>query len=177
MQQQLSLKLQELSSSGRAWSLEIPQSLFEDGERGVIDAPSNLCRDVFWEGEISSQGDVFTLHGRWQVELIRHCVRCNVEFPLLMEGECSRHFMIGSAELGQDGSDTCEYLEAPGWIDLVDMLREEVWLAWKPMVVCSQSCKGLCQQCGENLNRDECRCSQHGDDHPFAALRQIRFDT
>ena len=177
MQQQLSLKLQELSSSGREWSLEIPQSLFEDGERGMVDAPTHLCKDVVWQGGISAQGDVFTLQGRWSVQLIRHCVRCNVAFPLLMEGECSRHFMIGAESSEQNDSGDCEYLEAPGWIDLVDLLREEVWLAWKPMVVCSESCKGLCQQCGENLNRDECKCSQHGDDHPFAALRQIRFDT
>ena len=177
MQQQLSFKLQELPPSGRAWSLKIPQLLFEDSEHGAVDAPSGLCKDVFWEGEISSQESLFSLQGNWRIELTRHCVRCNVVFPLLMEGECDRHFMIGVESPQQDGSDDYECLEAPGLIDLVDLLREEVWLAWKPMVVCSESCKGLCQQCGENLNRDECKCSQHGDDHPFAALRQIRFDT
>jgi uncharacterized protein len=176
VQQPLSFSLQELSPSGRTWSLEIPQALFEDGARGTVDAPSHLCKDVFWKGEISSQGALFRLRGNWHVELIRHCVRCNVAFPLLMEGECDRHFRIG-VESQQDDSDGCEWLEAPGYIDLVDLLREEVWLAWKPMVICSESCKGLCQQCGENLNRDECKCSQDGDDNPFAALRQIRFDT
>ena len=177
VQQQLSLKLQELSSSGRAWSLEIPQSLFEDGEHGMVDAPAHLCKDVVWQGNISVQDRLFTLQGSWSVQLIRHCVRCNVAFPLMMEGECSRHFMIGTEPSEESDSEDCDFLEAPGWIDLVDLLREEVWLAWKPMVVCSESCKGLCQQCGENLNRDECKCLQDGDDNPFAALRQIRFDT
>lgn len=177
VQQRLSFKLQALPSSGRAWSLTIPRALFEDGERGTVDAPSHLCKDVVWQGEISSYGNVFSLKGNWSVELIRHCVRCNVAFALLMEGECSRHFMIGAASPERDESDDCEYLEAPGYVDLVDMLREEVWLAWKPMVVCSETCKGLCRQCGENLNRDECNCSQQDDDNPFAALRQIRFDT
>ena len=177
MQQQLSFKLQELSSSGREWSFEIPQALFEDAERGKVDAPSSLCKNVTWQGDISSQGGVFTLQGRWSVQLVRHCVRCNVAFPLTMEGECSRHFIIGAESSEESDSEECEFLEAPGWIDLVDLLREEVWLAWKPMVVCSESCKGLCQQCGENLNRDECKCSQQDDDNPFAAVRQNRIDT
>ena len=177
MQQQLSFKLQELPSSGRAWSLTIPKSLFEDGERGMVDAPSQLCKDVDWQGEISSHGKLFSLKGSWRVELIRQCVRCNKDFPLLMEGECSRHFTFGEASPELGGSDDCESLAAPGYVDLVDLLREEVWLAWKPMVVCSEGCKGLCQRCGEDLNRNECKCSQQDDDNPFAALRQIRFDT
>ena len=177
MQQQLTFKLQELPSSGRAWSLEIPRSLFEDGERGSVDAPSNLCNDVFWEGKISSQGELYELQGTWRVELVRHCVRCNIAFPLLMEGECTRHFMVGDSAPDSEESVMCECLPAPGLVDLLDVLREELWLEWKPMVVCREDCKGLCQKCGENLNRDECKCSKQDDDSPFAALRQIRFDT
>lgn len=177
VQQQLSFKLQELPSSGRAWSISIPKALFEDGERGSVDAPTHLCKDVAWQGEVSTQGDVFSMKGIWSVELIRNCVRCNVAFPLLMEGECSRHFTVGAELSEQEDSDDCERLEVPGYVDLVDVLREELWLAWKPMVVCSKSCRGLCQQCGENLNRDECKCSHQDDDNPFAALRKIRFDT
>jgi len=177
VRQQLRFKLQELPSSGRQWSLEIPRLLFEDSRHGMIDAPACLCRDVEWKGEIALQAGLFTLQGRWCVELMRQCMRCNIEFPMLMEGECNRYFQLGDPVEESDDFDTCEYLAPPGLIDLVDVLREEVWLAWKPMVVCSESCKGLCQQCGENLNRHECRCVQHDDDHPFAALRHIRFDS
>jgi len=177
VRQQLSFKLQELPSTGRQWCLEIPSAVFEDGQLGNVDAPSRLCKDAFWKGEVFSEGSMFTLQGTWRVELIRQCVRCNVEFPLLMEGECKRYFQLGHSVSESDESDTYECLTAPGLISLVDVLREEVWLAWKPMVVCSKSCKGLCQQCGENLNKHECKCSQNGDDHPFAALRNLRFDT
>ncbi len=176
MQQQLSFKLQGLPSSGRQWSVEIPKALFEDGTLGRVDAPSTLCKDVRWQGRISSQGGLFLLQGSWRIELMRACVRCTSEFPLLMEGECNRCFRLGK-QTDEEQTDGCELLEPPGEVSLVDLLREELWLAWKPMVVCSEQCKGLCQQCGENLNKQACTCTEQDDDHPFAALRQIRFDS
>lgn len=177
MRHQLSFKLQELSSTGRQWNLEIPKSLFGDGGFGVVDAPSSLCKGVQWKGSIAGQCDLFTLQGVWSTELTRSCVRCNVEFPLHVEGNCRRSFQLGNQTDQDDESAEQDFIEPPGMINLVDLLREELWLSWKPMVVCSEACKGLCQQCGENLNRHECKCSQQDDDHPFAALKNIRFDS
>ncbi|MES0371496.1 MAG: DUF177 domain-containing protein [Mariprofundaceae bacterium] len=177
MQQQLSFKLQELPSSGRQWDLEIPQTVFENAQIGEVDAPSRLCKDVYWKGDISSQGRMFTLQGTWRIELIRQCVRCNIEFPLPMEGSFCRYFQFGNCVSEADKSEVFECLPSPGLVDLVDVLREEIWLAWKPMVVCRESCKGICQQCGKDLNRNECSCSQNDDNNPFAALRNIRFDS
>ncbi|MDX8403464.1 MAG: YceD family protein, partial [Mariprofundaceae bacterium] len=111
------------------------------------------------------------------IELIRQCVRCNVEFPLQMEGSLCRYFQFGNCVSEAEKTEVFECLPSPGLINLVDVLREEVWLAWKPMVVCRKSCKGICQQCGKDLNRHECSCSQNDDDNPFAALRSIRFDS
>jgi len=176
VQHQLSFKLQELPSSGRQWSLEIPRPLFEDPDFGKVDAPSGLCKDVRWKGAISAQNNLFLLQGAWQAELTRSCVRCTADFPLLMQGECERCFTLAK-RADEEESDECEQLEPPGEVDLIDLLREELWLAWKPMVVCDEQCQGLCQQCGENLNRHECTCAEQDEDHPFAALKNIRFDS
>lgn len=177
MYQQLSFRLQELSPQGRAWDLEIPESLFGDSGFGEVDAPASLCKGVQWKGSVVPQDGLFRLQGEWNTELMRHCVRCNAEFPLHMEGNCSRYFKLGIEPDLDDDSVECDSIAPPGSVNLLDLLREEFWLAWKPMVVCSEACKGLCQQCGENLNMHECKCSQHDDDHPFAALGNIRFNS
>ncbi|NOR73323.1 MAG: DUF177 domain-containing protein [Mariprofundaceae bacterium] len=174
--QQLIFRLQELSPQGRQWNLEIPEGLFGDAGFGEVDAPASLCKGVQWKGNVIAQGDFFGLQGKWSTELVRHCVRCNSEFALYMEGDCSRHFQLG-VEPDADDAVECDSVAPPGSVNLLDLLREELWLAWKPMVVCSEACKGLCQQCGGNLNRHECKCSQHGSDHPFAALKNIRFNS
>lgn len=177
MQQQLTFKLQELPSGGREWSLEIPRAVFEDAGVGTIEPPARLCSDVVWDGSVSAQGELFVLSGCWSIEMIRQCVRCNAEFPWTAQGDLLRYFQLGTPRQDSDDTDGCEILAPPGRVNLVDVIREEFWLAWKPMVVCSPSCKGLCQKCGENLNERECDCAQKDESHPFAALKNIRFDT
>jgi len=61
-------------------------------------------------------------------------------------------------------------------LNMLDVLREQFWLAWTPMAVCSEDCKGLCLQCGTDLNHGECNCHEKVKDNPFAALKDLKFD-
>jgi uncharacterized protein len=42
--------------------------------------------------------------------------------------------------------------------DLTDEMRETILLAFPSFPVCRESCKGLCAQCGANLNQESCAC-------------------
>jgi len=46
---------------------------------------------------------------------------------------------------------------------LEDVLREQVLLALPMKTVCREECKGLCPQCGKNLNQGECVCTRPAD--------------
>ena len=41
---------------------------------------------------------------------------------------------------------------------LADVLAEQVLLALPMKAICRSDCRGLCPQCGVNLNNEECRC-------------------
>ena len=56
---------------------------------------------------------------------------------------------------------------------LEDVLREQVLLATPVKLVCRDDCKGLCPQCGTNLNVETCNCQQPGDPR-WAALSELR---
>ncbi|MGC9042662.1 MAG: YceD family protein, partial [Myxococcota bacterium] len=45
-------------------------------------------------------------------------------------------------------------------IDVDYLFRESLLLAIPYSPLCSESCKGLCQVCGGNLNRNECTCKK-----------------
>lgn len=55
---------------------------------------------------------------------------------------------------------------------LADVVAEQVHLALPMKVVCSAECKGLCPQCGANLNRERCRCTRRSADPRLAPLAQ-----
>jgi uncharacterized protein len=64
------------------------------------------------------------------------------------------------------------YYEGDGLL-LEDVLREQVLLATPVKLVCRDDCKGLCPQCGANLNVETCNCQQPGDPR-WAALSDLK---
>ena len=60
-------------------------------------------------------------------------------------------------------------------IDLRDALAEQVVLALPYKPLCRQDCKGLCQNCGANLNQDVCHCESNPKGGPFEVLRGLKF--
>ncbi|MBU0469199.1 MAG: DUF177 domain-containing protein [Candidatus Omnitrophica bacterium] len=45
------------------------------------------------------------------------------------------------------------------YIDLGEEIRQEVILNLPTRVLCDKDCKGLCPDCGKNLNNEKCKCS------------------
>ena len=59
---------------------------------------------------------------------------------------------------------------------LADVLAEQVNLAIPMKVICRSDCRGLCPQCGMNLNTEECRCEVHSTDPRLAPLARFKQD-
>lgn len=59
-------------------------------------------------------------------------------------------------------------------VDLEPLLREQLMLAVPFAPLCSDACKGLCSQCGADLNRTPCSCEPIIDPR-LAALKQIKL--
>ncbi|MFH2138969.1 MAG: DUF177 domain-containing protein [Candidatus Omnitrophota bacterium] len=51
-------------------------------------------------------------------------------------------------------------------IDLTQIVRDEIILDYPVKVLCSPDCKGLCAQCGRNLNDGNCRCEEEDSSFP-----------
>lgn len=67
------------------------------------------------------------------------------------------------------------YYEGDGLL-LEDVLREQVLLALPIRTICREECKGLCPQCGANLNNTECNCAAKEEDPRWAALKELKKD-
>lgn len=58
-------------------------------------------------------------------------------------------------------------------IDLQDAVQEQVILAFPTRVLCSETCRGLCPQCGADLNEGDCGCSRRLSNSRFASLKNF----
>jgi len=80
----------------------------------------------------------------------------------------------GREELSVTGAEAeIGYYQGEGLL-LDDVVREQVLLAVPLKAVCRQDCKGLCPQCGKNLNEEQCSCAQLVEDPRWLALKDIR---
>lgn len=178
-----SLTLQGLAKSGRQWDEVVPLSLLEDVSFGDLDVKSPLFSGMQWKGGLEPVAGQFVLAGAWQIDVPRRCGRCNTLFALPMQADVHVVYELGSQredlsaeeELSQQDCEQ-EVLPSPGELNMVNVLREQFWLAWQPMVACSQDCKGLCLECGVDLNSETCDCHGQVKENPFAALKDFKFD-
>jgi len=61
-------------------------------------------------------------------------------------------------------------------IFLADVLAEQVNLLIPMKIICRSDCRGLCPQCGANLNHEECRCEAQASDPRLAPLARFKQD-
>ncbi len=58
-------------------------------------------------------------------------------------------------------------------LELDDLVREDILLELPTKYLCKPDCKGLCPQCGKNLNEGSCNCSTRQVDPRFEVLQQL----
>jgi uncharacterized protein len=60
-----------------------------------------------------------------------------------------------------------------GILDLAPLLRAEVIIDSSHRVLCRPNCKGLCPECGANLNEGDCGCRDQDIDPRLAVLKKL----
>lgn len=63
-----------------------------------------------------------------------------------------------------------------GILDLAPLLRAEALIDVSRGTLCQKDCKGLCPECGTNLNFDTCDCGLEDIDPRLAQLKQLLDD-
>jgi len=61
-------------------------------------------------------------------------------------------------------------------IDLRETIYEQIVLALPSKQLCSEECKGLCPNCGADLNHGTCQCDPEPFNSKFSALKHFKPD-
>ena len=145
-----------------------------------VDQPGcSLGRDVEAAGTLSISGKDVFLSGKIKTELTLQCSRCLEPFQFPVECEVTAHFVPREEpehkEVELSASDIdIEYYDG-NRVDISQPVHDQILLALPFVSVCHKDCKGLCPDCGKNLNKGACGCSGEGPVDPrLEVLRSLK---
>jgi uncharacterized protein len=109
------------------------------------------------------------------------CARCLEEYDFALDARFQLVLTPRAAavdepsELRSDDLGLCFY--DGDEIDVSALVHEQTILALPTRPLCAESCRGLCPQCGVNLNTDPCGCPVTATDPRLAVLRTLARGT
>ena len=149
-----------------------PEDVGDEADEYRIVTPVDLAF------EIHKDKDKFRLGGTVVTELELPCSSCLEPFRLPVAAPFDLRYLPAS-EVSSDGEREVddEDLETSYYendaIDLNGLMREQFYLALPMKPLCRDDCRGLCPQCGTNLNTGNCSCAPGWEDPRLAALKNL----
>jgi uncharacterized protein len=152
----------------------IPASAFEPDDPDYrVAAPVVLSMTVEKAG-----AETFRVTGRLQTRLELECSRCVEPFEMPVDATFELRYVPQTENQGEPEGEVTEddlttAFYSQGTLDVIDLLREQLQLALPMKPLCTEVCRGLCPDCGANLNRTECGCSPKWEDPRLAPLKGL----
>lgn len=149
-----------------------PADLSQEGEAYRVVAPVRLICGVH------KDHTRFRLTGTVKGEMELDCSRCLEPFRVPVDLRFDHLYLphteasaVVEQEVEDDDLETSYYQDDQ--IDLGELVREQFYLTLPMKPLCIEDCKGLCPQCGTNLNLSVCGCKQVWEDPRLAALKSM----
>lgn len=128
--------------------------------------------------EIEPAGNRFFLTGKVKTELVLRCDRCLEEFYCPMEQSFSLVIKRADPVLEVDKElkkeELLEEVVKGEELDLDPIIREQIYLFLPMKCLCNENCRGICPNCGKNLNFDQCTCKKEAAHPAFQVLTRLK---
>ena len=121
----------------------------------------------------------YRVAGRLTGKLELACGRCLEPFTLPVVTDFDLRYVprienVGEGEKEVEEDDLATSFYDDDQIDLEHLIMEQFQLALPMKPLCSDVCKGLCPQCGTNLNTATCDCNPAWEDPRLAVLKTLK---
>jgi uncharacterized protein len=153
--------------TGESTDLPFAETLdFGDVE---LDGVKPFVSPVCVKGQVSSSTEGITLSMTAAFDFCVPCDRCAASIKSKKEYRFDHDLVL---ELHHE--DHGDYILVENYeLDLDELVRADILLELPTKNLCSPDCKGLCPQCGTNLNSGSCTCDTHQIDSRLEILKQL----
>jgi len=157
-------------SEGDAWF----QGRFRDDEK-----PGFFLEKIDVDCLITVTSGTVFIKGSFSALIDICCSRCLERAKLPIGSDFTYTLIPAKAETREDLELTPEELETSyyqsDFIDLTPIIFEQIILQIPMKALCSEECKGLCPNCGVNLNTSSCNCKLNVVNDRIAVLKNFRI--
>ncbi len=174
-----------------AWVQKIILASDEPDSRGTLASDRLVDYDIIFR----KVDEVFEVEGEIKTQIALTCSRCTTALPYDIQKKFNVLYtkdpkMAGIAESDPDtgrlsghkqghafssdvGLETDYEIShiSQEFIDLGEVLAEQIHLLVPYQPLCQASCKGLCPECGIDLNQGTCQCDRLPKSGPLATLK------
>lgn len=180
-------------------TIPISQELFVPAESSSFEGTYNIpvlkagpdlydfAEPLSWQVDITNTGGALLVTGTVEGVGRTACARCLEPFDISIVGDVEGYFLIHDEDHPEDDAESDEFsvLGPESTIDLVPLLQAAILVDVPLVPLCRDDCKGLCPDCGINLNEATCGCAEvraqvdaadKAAVNPFAVLSALSFD-
>lgn len=158
-------ELNGYKNSNRAINVNI-----ESGDIFVGNSEVKVIDQINFSGNIRKLENIIYLNGQVTGELSLLCSRCLERFQYLLNIEIDEKF----TQVPSEEDEYITFLDRDK-INLIELLESNIFMSLPIKKLCNEDCKGLCQQCGCNLNKKTCNCGSGNVDPRLAKLKELFF--
>lgn len=135
-----------------------------EGEEVVFIDPINI------KGIFRLTGDIINFDGTAKTTLNLACSRCLENFNYPIEIEIHEKF----SKFNHEDDENSEIIMINNdKVDFSPVIETNTILSLPIKKLCSEDCKGLCSECGTNLNHSNCNCERNDVDPRLVKLREF----
>ena len=142
---------------------------FEPSDLELLEEGTKFIEPIWVKGTVITETGRVDLDVNVETVINLVCTRCLDHFQQKIDLGITETWAMDVAE---DDMDTLPLSEGET-VDLTDLLIKDIISSLPMQALCSEDCKGLCQKCGVNLNRETCDCDKEQVDIRFAALKDL----
>ena len=186
MTSSLCIPIQSMEPSGLSFqSEENPESFPVIAELVKTDE-CRFISPIRITGRADRIQDLIEVSGTIETRIRLSCSRCLADFETTLSERYSLTFRWETSEADKTVEPAEKELTADEFglirfrgeqIDLRESIQEQIVMMLPQRPLCSESCKGLCPQCGADLNQGECDCLQPVLDDRLAILKNFKVKT
>jgi len=153
---------------------------FDDRELQVDNPIVALRGPVHSEVEVTLRKERVRVEGELGADLVLTCSRCLKSFERKIHKGFEVEFVpdpvveTEGEEVGLTYTDLTVGFYRDDVLDVRAVISEQIVLELPMQPICQEACKGLCHQCGADLNAGDCNCQGPPIDPRFEALLDLK---